>query len=81
MIEAEELQAIRARAQAFAHSWAGESSEQQGKVTFWDEFFTIFGLYRRQYAIHEFMLHNRKRVDLFWKKILLVEHKGTSSRA
>jgi hypothetical protein len=76
MIEAEELQAIRARAQAFAHSWAGESSEQQGKVTFWDEFFTIFGLYRRQYAIHEFMLHNRKRVDLFWKKILLVEHKG-----
>ena len=76
MIEAEELQAIRARAQAFAHSWAGESSEQQGKVTFWDEFFTIFGLYRRQYAIHEFMLRNRKRVDLFWKRTLLVEHKG-----
>lgn len=76
MIDADELQAIRARAQAFAHSWEGESSEQQGKVTFWDEFFTIFGLYRRQYATHEFMLKDRRRVDLFWAKVLLVEHKG-----
>jgi hypothetical protein len=32
MIAAEELQAIRGRAQAFAYSWAGESSEQQGIV-------------------------------------------------
>jgi hypothetical protein len=76
MIAAEELQAIRGRAQAFAYSWAGESSEQQGKVTFWDEIFTIFGFYGRLYATHEFMLRDRRRVDLFWKRTLLVEKKG-----
>ena len=41
---------IRHNAIAFARDWAGASSEQAEKQTFWNEFFEVFGVSRRAVA-------------------------------
>jgi hypothetical protein len=66
----------RLRAFQFSQRWKDEESERRGAVTFWDEFFAVFGLYRRQFAQVEHPLSGGRRIDLFWPKQLLVEHKG-----
>jgi hypothetical protein len=44
---------IRKRALEFASRWAGTTSESAEKQTFWNEFFAIFGIDRRQVAAFE----------------------------
>lgn len=71
---------IRSRAVAFSHEWASETSERAESQSFWNEFFEIFGVRRRNVATYEL---NRRRlgqntgfIDLFWPGTLLVEHKS-----
>lgn len=71
---------IRDRATAFAHEWANASSERAEAQTFWNDFFDVFGVKRRQVATFE--KHVEKfgdaggYIDCFWPGTLIAEHKS-----
>lgn len=71
---------IRNNAISFVHEWKDEERESAEAQSFWNEFFSIFGIKRRRVAIFEKAVeksnHNKGSIDLFWKKKLLVEHKS-----
>ena len=71
---------IRNNAIAFVHDWKGETRERGESQTFWNEFLQIFGIKRRQVAIFERAVpknnQNTGAIDLFWRGVLLVEHKS-----
>ena len=71
---------IRSNAVTFSKEWAGESREHAEAKTFWDEFFRVFGLTRRHLASFEEPVKNLggnySFIDLFWKGMLLAEHKS-----
>lgn len=73
-------QEIRNNAISFVHEWKGESRERAESQTFWNEFLEIFGIKRRQVAVFEKSVkknnQNTGAIDLFWKGVLLVEHKS-----
>jgi len=62
-----------------AREWAAESREHAEAKSFWDEFFKVFGLSRRNVASFEEPVKNIRGhynfIDLFWKAILIAEHK------
>lgn len=73
-------QEIKQRSAEFAKKWENETSEKAEAKTFWDNFFHIFDLDRRRLATFE---QNVKKlggkqgfIDLFWKGVLIVEHKS-----
>lgn len=71
---------IRLRATVFAEEFVDATYEKGETQTFYNEFFKIFGLKRRQVA--RFEEHIKKLndrhgfIDLFWPKVLLVEQKS-----
>ncbi|MBM0226842.1 class I SAM-dependent DNA methyltransferase [Micromonospora sp. ATA51] len=72
---------IRRRARAFAKSWAGATSEQSDKQPFWDAFFNVFGVQRRQVATYEAIAKRSSTGRHGWLDLLLpgqmgVEHKS-----
>jgi len=71
---------VRDRAIKFTRQWVGETSERAEAKTFWDEFFGVFGLQRRTVASFEEPVRNLKGqynfIDLFWRGVLLGEHKS-----
>lgn len=71
---------IRTRAVVFSKEWAGETREHAEAKTFWDQFFDVFGQTRRQLASYEEPVKklsgNYGFIDLFWKGMLLAEHKS-----
>lgn len=71
---------IRQNAIRFATEWATARSESSEKQTFWNEFFEVFGMRRRAVASFEEPVRQISgkygRIDLFWKGMLLVEHKS-----
>lgn len=71
---------IRNNAIAFVHEWRDETRERAESQTFWNEFLQIFGIKRRQVAIFEKAVkknnQNTGAIDLFWRGVLLVEHKS-----
>jgi hypothetical protein len=71
---------IRTRALAFSKEWAAESREHAEAKSFWDDFFRVFGLTRRHVASFEEPVKNLAGnfgfIDLFWKGVLLAEHKS-----
>ncbi len=71
---------IRKRANYFSKRWEKEENERKEKDTFWNEFFTVFGLDRKNYAIFEQSVkkinNNKGFIDLFWPGKLIVEHKS-----
>jgi hypothetical protein len=44
---------IRNRAHEFSKRWEGESSERAEAQSFWNEFFSIFGIERKRVAVFE----------------------------
>lgn len=72
---------VRNRAIKFACEWAGTTSENAEKQTFWNEFFEVFGIRRRSVASFEEPVLNIKGkyslIDLFWPGVVLVEHKSS----
>jgi hypothetical protein len=71
---------IRHRAIAFSKEWTGVKSERAEKQTFWNEFFNVFGIRRRVVASFEEPVQKISGtygyIDLFWPKVLIVEHKS-----
>lgn len=71
---------IKDRALAFQREWADASSEDAEAKSFWDGFFNVFGVTRRRVATFEEPIRrldgNYGFIDLFWKGVLLVEHKS-----
>ncbi|MRR51367.1 MAG: class I SAM-dependent DNA methyltransferase [Rhodocyclaceae bacterium] len=71
---------IRNNAVRFSSDWATATREDAEAKTFWDEFFGVFGIKRRQVASFEEPVRNIKGqygyIDLFWPRIVLVEHKS-----
>lgn len=78
---------IRDRAIAFSRDWKEEESEQAEAQSFWNAFFNVFGVDRKRVAVFEKHVelaregkHLRNgRIDLFWKGVLLVEHKSAGA--
>jgi hypothetical protein len=72
---------IKSRSFAFAKEWENESSEDAEAKSFWDGFFNIFGISRRRVASFEEPVKKlgdkRGFIDLFWKGVLVVEHKSS----
>lgn len=71
---------IKTRALAFSKEWESEASENAEAKSFWDDFFHIFGISRRRVASFELPVKKlgdkQGFIDLFWKGVLLVEHKS-----
>ena len=71
---------ITNRAFDFSKKWVDVEKENAEKQTFYNEFFYIFGVTRRRVASFEEPVKkfNDKYgfIDLFWKGVLLVEHKS-----
>jgi len=71
---------IRHNAIGFSREWAGAKSETAEKQTFWNEFFEVFGIRRRVVASFEEPVRKLSGehgfIDLFWPRVLLVEHKS-----
>jgi hypothetical protein len=71
---------IKTRAIAFSKEWEDESSEDAEAKTFWGEFFEVFGIKRRRVATFETAVRKGDNkqgfIDLFWKGVILVEHKS-----
>jgi hypothetical protein len=71
---------IRARAARFAEEWKDARYEKGETQSFYNEFFEVFGVKRRRVATYEEPVkrlgENRGYIDLFWKRVLLVEQKS-----
>ncbi len=71
---------IRQNAISFSREWAGAKSESAEKQTFWNDFFEVFGIRRRTVAAFEEPVKKISGdygyIDLFWRGMLLVEHKS-----
>lgn len=71
---------IRQNAVAFVHEWKHETRERAESQTFWNEFLEIFGVKRRKVAVFEKAVKktnkNTGAIDLFWRGVLLAEHKS-----
>lgn len=72
---------IKRRAKAFSEDWQNAHYEKGETQTFYNEFFEIFGIKRKQVAIYEqrVKLLSQKHgfIDLFWPGTLLVEQKSS----
>jgi len=71
---------IKDRARAFSKEWEGASDERAQAQSFWIDFFNIFGITPRRVATFEEPVKKlggqRGFIDLFWKGVLLIEHKS-----
>jgi hypothetical protein len=71
---------IRARAARFAEAWKDAHYERGESQTFYNEFFEVFGVTRRRVATFEEPVKKlgdeRGFIDLFWKRVLIVEQKS-----
>jgi len=71
---------IKIRALAFSKEWQKESSEDAEAKSFWDSFFNVFGISRKRVASFEEPVKKLGEksgyIDLFWKGVLIVEHKS-----
>jgi len=75
---------IRHNAIEFSKEWQGAKRENAERQTFWNEFFEVFGIQRRVVASFEEPVKRISGdygyIDLFWPKILLVEHKSSGQK-
>ncbi|MBW6459552.1 MAG: class I SAM-dependent DNA methyltransferase [Bacteroidales bacterium] len=71
---------IRSRAVAFSKDWENVTSEDAEAKSFWDAFFTVYGISRRLTATFEQPVKRLDEstgyIDLLWKGTILVEHKS-----
>ncbi|MCC6374342.1 MAG: class I SAM-dependent DNA methyltransferase, partial [Moraxellaceae bacterium] len=72
---------IKSRAAKFSKDWQHESSEDAEAKSFWDAFFTVFGVNRRGSKIaYEYPVKKPDGktgfIDVFWRNKLIIEHKS-----
>lgn len=81
------LNEIKDRALAFSREWEGARAERAEAQTFWNEFFNVFGVSRRRLASFEEPVRRARDrfeqsggkggfIDLFWRGVLIAEHKS-----
>lgn len=81
------LNEIKDRALAFSREWVDARAERAEAQTFWNEFFSVFGVTRRRLASFEEPVRRAKSrfeqgggkggfIDLFWRGTLIAEHKS-----
>ena len=72
--------AIKKNLIAFIKKWKDETKEEAEAKSFWDDFFRCFGIDRKEVAAFEYSVsrsdNSKGFIDLFWKGVLLVEHKS-----
>ncbi len=75
---------IRANAAQFAQEWKDASYERGETQSFYNDFFEVFGVKRRKVASFEEPVKKlggkQGFIDLFWKGVLLVEHKSAGRK-
>ncbi len=75
---------IRANAASFAEEWKDAHYEKGETQSFYNEFFEVFGVRRRKVASFEEPVKKlggkQGFIDLFWKGVLLVEHKSAGRK-
>ncbi|RXZ64130.1 DNA methyltransferase [Pelagerythrobacter rhizovicinus] len=73
---------IARRAKAFSEDWKDAHYEKGETHSFYNDFFEVFGIKRRQVADYERrvkLLNNKQGfIDLFWPKTLLIEQKSSN---
>jgi len=71
---------IKDRALNFSKKWDGETKERAESQSFWNDFFTVFGVSRHRIASFEEPVKRLDEtygfIDLFWKGTILIEHKS-----
>ena len=71
---------VRLRAAAFSEKWQAAKYEKGETHSFYNDFFQVFGVERRnvaRYEEHVVKLDNRSGfIDLFWPSVLIVEQKS-----
>ena len=71
---------IRARAGKFSKRWKKASYEKGETQTFYNEFFQVFGVDRKQVAVYEKQVRKLDDkhgfIDLFWPGQLVIEQKS-----
>lgn len=71
---------IRSAAVTFSRKWKDAVNENAEGKSFWDDFFSVFGISRLRFASFEVPIRQPDgqagRIDLLWRGILLVEHKS-----
>ncbi|MCC5944086.1 MAG: class I SAM-dependent DNA methyltransferase [Bernardetiaceae bacterium] len=71
---------IKDRALTFSKEWQRASRERAEKDSFWNDFFQVFGISRRRVATFEEPVKKlgdkQGYIDLFWKGMLIAEHKS-----
>ncbi len=72
---------MKEKAEAFIINWKGTTAERAEAQTFNNEFFEIFGLYRKDYAQFEKPIQKKDETgtgfaDLFWTGKLIIESKS-----
>ena len=72
---------IKRRAKAFSEEWKDAHYEKGETQSFYNDFFEIFGIKRRQVAVYEkqvqaIQANRRGFIDLFWPGTLIVEQKS-----
>ena len=71
---------IRKNAVSYSKKWENEKRERAEKDSFWNDFFSVFGMDRKRVASFEEPVKklggSQGFIDLFWKGMLLVEHKS-----
>jgi hypothetical protein len=72
---------IRRRARNFARSWVSTTSEQSEKQTFWNEFFAVFGVQRRQVAAYEAIAKRASTGRQGWIDLLVPGHMGVEHKS
>ena len=74
---------IRANAARFSEEWQGKGYEKGQTQSFYDEFFAVFGVPRKQVAVFEQRVkaldttRTSGFIDLFWPGTLIVEQKSS----
>ena len=71
---------IKNRALAFSKEWERDYSEDAEAKSFWDGFFNVFGVSRRQVASFQYPVKKLDGgngfIDVLWKGVMLAEHKS-----
>lgn len=74
------LNEIRNRAITFSKEWERDYKEDAEAKSFWDGFFEVFGVSRRRVASFEYPIKKIDGkdgfIDVFWKGVMLAEHKS-----
>ncbi|QZD88087.1 class I SAM-dependent DNA methyltransferase [Qipengyuania psychrotolerans] len=75
---------IARRAKAFSEEWDDAHYEKGETQSFYNDFFEVFGIKRRQVAVYEQrvkLIENKQGfIDLFWPRTLLIEQKSAGLR-